>query len=125
MKRLPLVYHCAIGALFAGWVVVQSLPTPWFAPALLLFMVLTWLMYRWQLRATSRWINGFRAGRTLWVASAMLIVVVGLSLTSNPAKLPDRTIFSPWEGGLIAFFALTFLDWLWVKVYDAEIRSGK
>jgi hypothetical protein len=79
-------------------------------------------MYRWQLQATSRWVNGFRLGRTLWVAVLMAVVWVGLLLTSNP-RMPTFEMFTPLQGGLIAFFAVTFLDWLWVKVYDTEVRS--
>lgn len=125
MKRLPFAYHIAVGALMGGWVAIQGLPRGWFAIALLVFLALTWGMYRWQLKATSRWINGFRTGRTLWVAIAMAVVAVALILTSNPALLPNRAIFTPLQGGLIAFVLMTFLDWLWVKAYDSEMRSGQ
>ena len=124
MKRLPFVYHLAVGALMGGWVAIQGLDRWSFGLALLLFLALTWAMYRWQLKATGRWVHGFRAGWTLIVAVALLGVVMGLLLTSNPAKLPDMALFTPVQGGLIAFAAATLLDWLWVKVYDLEIRGG-
>ncbi|HEX8126873.1 MAG TPA: hypothetical protein VF548_14960 [Allosphingosinicella sp.] len=123
MKRLPFVYHLAVGALMGGWVAIQGLDRWSFGLALLLFLALTWAMYRWQLKATGRWIHGFRPGWTLIVAVALLGVVIGLLLTSNPAKLPDMALFTPVQGGLIAFAAATLLDWLWVKVYDIEIRG--
>jgi hypothetical protein len=123
MKRLPFVYHLAVGALMGGWVAIQGLDRWSFGLALLVFLGLTWAMYRWQLRATGRWIQGFRAGWTLIVAVALLGVVIGLLLTSNPAKLPDMALFTPVQGGLIAFAAATLLDWLWVKVYDLELRG--
>jgi hypothetical protein len=123
MKRLPFVYHLAVGALMGGWVAIQGLDRWSFGLALLIFLALTWAMYRWQLKATGRWLHGFRAGWTLIVAVAMLAVVMGLLLTSNPAKLPDMALFTPVQGGLIAFAAATLLDWLWVKVYDIEIRG--
>lgn len=125
MKRLPFAYHLAAGALMGGWVAIQGLPRFWFGIALLLFLALTWLMYRWQLNATSRWVNGFRMGRTLWVAVTMAATAVGLILTSNPDRLPDTALFTPLQGGLITFVAVSFLDWLWVKMYDAELRSGR
>ena len=123
MKRLPFVYHLAVGALMGGWVAIQGLDRWSFGLALLLFLALTWAMYRWQLKATGRWLHGFRAGWTLIVAVALLGVMIGLLLTSNPAKLPDMALFTPVQGGLIAFAAATLLDWLWVKVYDREIRG--
>jgi hypothetical protein len=46
-------------------------------------------------------------------------------MTSNPQILPSMALFTPLQGGLGAFVATTFLDWLWVKVYDAEMRSGR
>ena len=125
MKRLPFAYHVAIGALMGGWVAIQGLDGWSFGLALLAFLALTGALYRWQLKATGRWINGLRAGRTLFVALLLVFVVVGLILTSNPAKLPNLALFTPVQGGLIAFAAATFLDWLWVKVYDSEIRSGR
>ena len=125
MKRLPFVYHIAVGALMGGWVAIQGLDGWGFGLALLAFLALTWGLYRWQLKATSRWINGFRPGRTLFVAILMLLVAVGLILTSNPAKLPHLALFTPVQGGLIAFAATALLDWLWVKVYDSEMRSGR
>ena len=125
MKRLPFAYHVAVGALMGGWVAAQGLPRGWFGISLLAFLGMTWLMYRWQLQATSRWVNGFRSGRTLWVALAMAILFLALIVTSNPAMLPHRALFTPVQGGLIAFVALTFLDWLWVRTYDSEIRKGK
>lgn len=125
MKRLPFVYPSAVGVLMGGWVAIQGLDSWSFGLALLTVLALTWALYRWQLRATGRWINGFRAGRTLLVAFLLLTVVVGLILTSNPEKLPNLALFTPLQGGLIAFAAATLLDWLWVKVYDSEIRSGR
>lgn len=125
LKRLPFAYHVAVGALMGGWVAVQGLPGWWGSAALLPFLALTWLMYRWQLKATSRWINGFRSGQTLWVAGLMAVLIGGLILTSNPTRLPDMALFTPLQGGLIAFVAVTLLDWLWVKIYDAELRSGR
>jgi hypothetical protein len=97
----------------------------WFGIALLAFLTLAWMMYRWQLKATSRWINGYRMGRTLWVALSMAAIAVALIVTSNPNMLPHLALFTPVQGGLIAFVAITFLDWLWVKIYDAEMRSGR
>jgi hypothetical protein len=123
MKRLPFAYHVAVGALMGGWVAIQGLGGWGFGLALLAFLALTWAMYRWQLRATGRWLHGFRAGWTLIVALAMLAMMIGLILISNPAKLPDMALLTPVQGGLIAFAAATLLDWLWVKVYDIEIRG--
>jgi FtsH-binding integral membrane protein len=122
MKRLPFAYHVAFGALMGGWVAIQGLPRWWFGITLLIFLAATWGMYRWQLKASSRWVNGFRFGSTLWVAALMVAVSVGLLVSSNP-KMPTFEIFTPLQGGLIAFLALTFLDWLWVKVYDSEVRG--
>jgi hypothetical protein len=125
MKPLPFVYHIAVGALAGGWVAIQGLPRWWFGIALLLFLGLTWVMYRWQISATSRWVNGFRPGRTLWVAFAMTAAMVGFILTSNPHHLPTFALFTPVQGGLMTFVAVTFLDWLWIKIYDAELRSAR
>ena len=123
MKRLPFVYHVAFGALMGGWVGIQGLPREGFVLALAIFMLATLAMYRWQLKATSRWINGLRGGRTIWVAGLLVVVSVGLLLTSNP-RMPTFELFTPLQGGLMAFVAATFLDWLWVKAYDSELRRG-
>lgn len=122
MKRLPFAYHIAFGALMGGWVGIQGLAGGWFVIALSVFILGTVAMYRWQLKATSRWINGFRLGRTLWVAGLLVAVSVGLLLTSNP-RMPTFELFTPLQGGLLAFVAVAFLDWLWVKAYDAELRT--
>jgi uncharacterized membrane protein len=125
MKRLPFAYHLGVGALTGGLVLLSSLPRWWFGIGLLAFLAGTWAMNRWQMQATSRWINGFRYGRTLWVAALMLIVIIGLVLASNEKMMPSFALFTPLQGALIAFVAVTFLDWLWVKAYDAEMRSGR
>ncbi len=124
MKRLPFLYHLAMGALMSAWVAAPSLPSEWFVIGLVLFLAATWGMYRWQLQATSRWINGFRTGRTLWIAVLMVVTGVGLVFTSSP-NLPTFEFFTPLQGSLIAFVVFTLLDWLWVKAYDSEMRIAR
>jgi small-conductance mechanosensitive channel len=125
IKRLPWTYHPAVGAVLGCWVAMQALPRWWFGIALLALVAATYALYDWQREASGRWINGFRMGRTIWVALAMMLVVLALVMTSNPVLMPSIVLFTPIEGGLIAFAAATFLDWMWVRVYDAEMRAGQ
>jgi small-conductance mechanosensitive channel len=125
MKRLPWTYHVAVGALMGSWVALQGLSHWWFGMGLLAMLGGAAAIHLWQREATGRWINGFRWGWTLPVAMLMLLLFVGFLLTSNPALLPNLALFTPLQAGIATFFAATFLDWLWVKAYDREMRGNR
>jgi hypothetical protein len=125
MKRLPFAYHLAFGLLMGGWVYVQNLSHRELQIGVLLLIALGAAMYRWQRRATGRFVNGWRRGRTFVVALAIFGIMLVLLATSSPARFPDYRIFQPWQGAVIAFVLAAFLDWLWVKAYDADVQAGR
>lgn len=125
IKRLPFAYHLGFGAMMAGFVVAVNLPGWAFGFAMAGVILLGTLLYQWQRRATGRWINGYRAGRTLPLTILAVVVLIGLLLTANPEGAPTFNLFTPLQGALLAFVIGTAFDWLWVKVYDREQSAGR
>jgi hypothetical protein len=125
IRPLPVLYHPAFGAVMAGFVVAVNLPIGYFGLAMAGLILLCTLLYHWQRRATGRWLNGYRSGRTLPIAIALVAVLCGLLLTSNPEGAPTFNLFTPVQGALLAFVAGTALDWLWMKVYDREQGAAR
>lgn len=125
MRRLPFAYHLAFGAMMAGFVVAVNLPTAAFGLAMAVLTLIGVLLYQWQRRATGRWINGYRLGRTLPLTLLVVAALIGLLLTSNPDGAPTFNLFTPLQGALLAFVLGTGFDWLWVKIYDREQSAGR
>jgi len=125
IRRLPFAYHFAFGAMMAGFVAAVNLPTWALGFAMAGLIGFGVLLYQWQRRATGRWVNGYRAGRTLPLTFLAVAVLVGLLLTSNPHGAPNLNLFTPLQGVLLAFGVGTGFDWLWVKIYDREQSAGR
>jgi hypothetical protein len=124
IRRLPFAYHFGFGAMMAGFIVAVNLPSWAFGFAMAGVILLGTLLYRWQRSATGRWINGYRAGRTLPLAIVTAASLILLLLTSNPDGMPTFNLFTPVQGALLAFAIGTAFDWLWVRIYDREQRDG-
>ncbi|RYG75714.1 MAG: hypothetical protein EON59_17895, partial [Alphaproteobacteria bacterium] len=115
IRRLPIAYHFAVGALMAGFVFAPGLGVPLVGAAVALLMLATVLLYHWQRHATGRFLNGYRPGRTMPIAILLTTILVGLLLTSHPGIAPTFNLFTPVQGALIAFVLATVLDWAWVR----------
>lgn len=125
IRRLPFAYHLGFGAMMAGFVVAVNLPHWAFGFAMAGLILIGVLLYQWQRRATGRWVNGYRVGRTLPLTILVVATLVGLLLTSNPEGAPTFNLFTPLQGALLAFAIGTGFDWLWVKIYDREQSAGR
>jgi hypothetical protein len=125
IRRLPFAYHFGFGVMMAGFIVAANLPNWAFGFAMAGLIAFGALLYQWQRRATGRWINGYRTGRTLPLTILVVAVLVGLLLTSNPEGAPTFNLFTPLQGTLLAFVIGTAFDWLWVKIYDREQSAGR
>jgi hypothetical protein len=125
IRRLPFAYHFAFGALMAGFVAAPSLGQGFVGFASPLLILLSVVLYHWQRRATGRWLNGFRAGRTLPVTILTITALCVLIFISNPGTLPTFSLITPLQGAAIAFVLGTLLDWAWMRVYDREQSAGQ
>lgn len=125
MRPLPPLYHLAIGALMAGYVVALNLPLRGFGLAIAALSLLGTLLYHWQRRVTGRSLSGYRTGRTVPVTILMLVTMLGLMASSNPEGAPTFNLFTPVQGAVLAFILGAVLDWLWMLVYNREQVAGR
>lgn len=125
IKRLPFAYHLAFGAMMAGFVAAPALGPSRIGAAVAILILVSIGLYHWQRRATGRWLNGYRAGRTLPISILLALAMIGLLLVSHPGTLPTFNLLTPMQGALAAFVLSTALGWIWMKVYDAEQRAGR
>ncbi|MBO9558224.1 MAG: hypothetical protein J7515_06505 [Caulobacter sp.] len=120
----PGWYHAALGLLMGGLIAVQGAPVPAIFGYYLVFGLGCWLLFQAYRRRTGMWINGYRAGRTRWVAIG-LAVLFGLIMVSSVHLLRERgLIWAPWAGGAIAAVVVTLGGYVWEAAFRRDLRDG-
>lgn len=123
--KAPVWYHPALGLLMGGLIAVQGQPISImlaFYAAYALGLVLLMRAYK---RHTGLWINGYRAGRTRWIA-------VGLAALSSVMGLISIWLFrerglavAPFIFGAIVAVIVTIGGFVWEAAFRADLRDGR
>ena len=122
--KAPTWYHPALGLLVGGVVAVQGQSIPLVVAYYGVFVAGLLLLVRAYKRYTGMWINGYRAGRTRWVAIGLaalttlsMLIAVWLQRDRGLALAP--LVF----GGLLALI-VTIGGFVWEAAFRADLRDG-
>jgi hypothetical protein len=122
--RAPIWYHPVLGLLAGGLLAVQAAPLAARIAYLPLFAVGLILLVRAYRRKTGMWVSGFRAGRTRWVAVALLVAIwatMGVALWLEwQVGLRGALLV----GGLIVTVATTIQGFVWEAAFRRDLDEG-
>ena len=118
-------YHVLFGGLMGALIAIQALPIVWRFVALVLCFPAIFLIKKWGRDSSGRFINGFRKGRTRLVAASGFAVFLPIYALSTWLSIDRGIPLAPVYGGVVMFGIGVFIDWLWVKAYDADLAEGK
>jgi hypothetical protein len=124
LTRCPPSRHAAFAAIMAALVATPALPLRLRFVALALILTSILLVAQWDRRRLGVFINGYRRGKTRWVAFPLLVLILGLYLTSL-----HFAIFHNGSGICLALAAVTFVigyigSTLWQRVFVSELHAG-
>jgi hypothetical protein len=117
----PPQRHLIFGALMGALVATPALPIVWiFAVEAVVFFGI-FLVIRWDRRRTGMFINGYRRGRTRWVAfgmlAAFLVLYSASTLLAYDWHLPWASVLC----GVIAAAVGYFASVQWQRVFRREL----
>jgi hypothetical protein len=118
-------YSFAFGAMMGWLIAMQGVPLPWRFLGFVPFFGVFPLMIRWQRRSTHRFINGYRRGRTRWVALAMVAVFLALYALATVLALDHQAAWAPFVLGLVAIPLGAVGNRMWIKAYNADLEAGQ
>ncbi|MBI1686172.1 hypothetical protein [Caulobacter hibisci] len=122
--KAPTWYHPALGLLMGGLVAVQGQPIVLMLGYYLVFLVGLMLLVGVYKRHTGLWINGYRAGRTRWVAVG-LAVAAGLSLLLSAWLVRDQgLVAAPFVIGAVVAVVVTIGGFVWEAAFRRDLRDG-
>jgi hypothetical protein len=121
---LPLWYHVAVGVVFGALVALQAVPLSARVAGYLVLAGMTVVLVRFYRRVSGRVVYGFRRGRTLPIALAMLATTWAMLALVTPGLFGPAPVLSPWLGGLITFVVAVPAELAWGRAYRAETSEG-
>lgn len=122
--KAPTWYHPALGLLIGGMVAVQGLPTAGKIAAYLVFAAGLSLLMRAYKRHTGMWVNGYRAGRTRWVAVGLAAITTLCVLMAVWLDRERGLTYAPLAFGAIAAVIVTIGGFVWEAAFRADLRDG-
>lgn len=122
--KAPTWYHPALGLLIGGLIAVQGQPVQVMLGFYAVYIAGLVLLMRAYKRHTGLWINGYRAGRTRWVAFGlaglgMLGAVISIWLVRERGLTQAPFVF-----GAIVAVIVTIGGFVWEAAYRADLRDG-
>lgn len=122
--KAPTWYHPVFGLLMGGLVAVQGQAVPAKLSYYVIFLIAIALLARAYKRHTGMWINGYRAGRTRWVAVGLaalstLSMLIAVWLQRERGLTAAPLVF----GALIAVI-VTIGGFVWEAAFRADLRDG-
>jgi hypothetical protein len=119
----PVWYHPALGLLSGGYVAVQAAPIAARLIYLAVFLLgLAGLVHAYR-RKTGMWVSGFRAGRTRWVAIALMIVMILTYAVAAWLELRVGVHGAFLIGGAILAVVTTAQGFLWEAAFRRDLRE--
>jgi hypothetical protein len=117
-------YHPALGLLIGGIVAAQGLPIAGKIACYLVFAAGLVLLTRAYTRHTGVWINGYRAGRTRWVAVGLAAITTLCMLIAVWLDRERGLVYAPLVFGAIVAVIVTIGGFVWEAAYRRELRDG-
>ncbi|MCY1645686.1 hypothetical protein OVA11_00975 [Caulobacter sp. SL161] len=123
--RAPVWYHPALGLLMGGLIAVQTQPLLLVFGYYALFVLGLLLLVRAYKRHTGLWINGYRAGRTRWVALIM-VALVALAMLLAVWLVRERGLtLAPLVFGALVAVLVAMGGQIWQAAFRADLRDGR
>jgi hypothetical protein len=120
----PPERHLAFAALMGGLVACQA-AAPMFTllieAALLVGLV---LLIAWDRRRTGMFINGYRAGRTIYVTLALLVFTLAMLGLTVWLKEEHGLVWAPLAGGALVAAVAYPASTIWQRIYLRELRRA-
>lgn len=122
--KAPTWYHPALGLLIGGLIAVQGQPIQVMLGVYAAYIAGLVLLMRAYKRHTGLWINGYRAGRTRWVAIGlaglgMLGALIAIWLVRERGLTQAPLVF-----GAIVAVIVTVGGFVWEAAYRADLRDS-
>lgn len=122
--KAPTWYHPVFGLLMGGLVAVQGQPIPLMIAYYVVMVIGLALLVRAYRRHTGMWVNGYRAGRTRWVAVGLAAITTVANLISVWLVRERGETLAPLVfGGLVAVI-VTIGGFVWQAAFRADLRAG-
>lgn len=122
--KAPTWYHPALGLLMGGLIAVQGQAIPLMAAYYAVFVAGLLLLVRAYKRHTGMWINGYRAGRTRWVAIGLALLASLAGLIAIWLKRERGLDLAPPVFGAIAAIIVTIGGFVWEAAFRRDLRDG-
>lgn len=120
----PAWYHPALGLLLGGIIAVQGAPLAMVFGYYLLVGLGCWLLVGAYRRHTGMWVNGYRRGRTRWVAVGLAVLFTAIMLGSVYLQRAQHLAWATWAGGAIVAVATTIGGFAWQAAFRRDLRDG-
>lgn len=120
----PPLMHAIFAALMAAMVASQSLPSPLNAAALAPSLAAIAALVVYQRKRYGFFVNGYRKGRTRWVALSLLGIVEVLLFASIWLKVERGLVWAPLAAGVLVFPIALFGSYRWQAAYKADLAQA-
>lgn len=118
----PPERHLVFAALLGSLVACQAAPPPVTIGIELLLLIGVALVMAWDRRRTGMFINGYRAGRTLYVTLAILLFALSTLVLTLWLKEARGLVWAPLAGGLVVAMVAYPASTIWQRIYLRELR---
>ena len=119
----PLWRHIAFGALMGMLVASYALPTSIQPIGVVLALLCTFLLVRYDRRRDGFFINGYRAGRTRRIALQFVAVALVGLVIAIVAKFRFGLVWGPLVVGAILVILGTLSSLAWERAYRADLAE--
>jgi len=121
--RCPPYRHWLFGLLMGSLVAAPAAPLPYEVAIFVVCMIAVALLIRDQRRRLGFFVNGYRKGRTLWIALPLLVFTETLLYGGMWLKYERHLAWAPLVGGAIMLFVGAAASYAWQRVYRAELTG--
>lgn len=123
--RCPPSRHLAMGVVMGGMIAGEAASPPISLAILAICLGGVVLLVVDARKRLGFFVNGYRRGKTLWVAIGLLVFVEAVLASSIWLKEVRHILWAPIVGGLIVAPVATAASYLWQSVYRTEMRNGE
>lgn len=120
----PPARHLAFAGLMGALVACQAAPPMFVLIIEALLFICLFLIIAWDKRRTGMFINGYRAGKTIYLTLSLLafaLVTLGLTVWLKEAR---GLFWAPLAGGAVVAVVAYYASALWTRIYLRELRRA-
>ena len=122
--RCPPRWHVAFGAILGSMVAGQAFPTAVSMAITVVCLCITVLLMQAARRRMGFFVNGYRRGKTLWVALSLLAFVEGMLALGIWMKVGLHLPWAPFACGAVVAPVSVGASYLWQSVYRRELAQS-